>query len=144
MAFNSLLNSSGLLSTCYQNVINSNDRYNSTYVLVYFGSRFMSKNKEELGVIPQDSWIHGETQQIVVPIALSEQILTIARMLDQGESLERLVRSRTIDFSGIPIKYLKDGPAVYLKDLLKAGYKIRPLSLVNKLRKDIDRGKIPE
>lgn len=45
--------------------------------------------------------------------------------------------------SGVSVKYLKNGPAVYLQDLLKAGYKIRPIRLVDRLRKQIDKGIYP-
>lgn len=101
----------------------------------------MSKNKQEIGAIEQNDWIHGETHQITVPIALSDQILAIARILDRGESLEDFIQSKKINLSGVSIRYFKGGAAVYLKDLLNAGYKIRPISLVDKIRKDIDREK---
>lgn len=89
-------------------------------------------------------WIHGKTKVIRVPEALAAQILVIARMLDEGKSLDNVTGSKTVDLSGISVKVLRDGPAVYLQDLLKAGYRIRPLALVDKLRKDIDRGILPK
>lgn len=101
----------------------------------------MTENKKETGISQQINWINEETQQITVPAVLANQLLKIARILDEGQSLEQFIRPRTVDLSGISIKYLKDGPAVYLKDLLKAGYKIRPISLVDKLRKDTDKEK---
>ncbi|MBD0266102.1 MAG: hypothetical protein ICV78_26305 [Tolypothrix sp. Co-bin9] len=84
-------------------------------------------------------WIHGETKVVRVPTVLADRILEIATMLDQGLPLDAVTGSKMVDFSGISIHQTRQGPAVYLKDLLKAGYKIRPLALVDKLRKDMDK-----
>lgn len=98
--------------------------------------------RENAGSKP--SWNYGKTKVIRVPIALADQILAIARMLDSGKALEDVTASKMVNLSGISIHQLKNGPVVYLQDLLKAGYKIRPLALVDKLRKDIDRGIVPK
>lgn len=85
-------------------------------------------------------WLHGKTKVVRVPIALADQILEIAKILDQGGSLDDVTRSKKLDLSGVPIRYLSDGPVVYIQDFLKAGYKIRPIGLVDQLRKQVDKG----
>lgn len=100
----------------------------------------MSRGGRREGAGGKYKWIHGETKVIRVPVVLADKILEIAKMLDEGEPLERVTGSKTLDLSGISVRQVKDGPIVYLQDLLKSGYKIRPLALVDKLRKDIDRG----
>jgi len=104
----------------------------------------MPRGGHREGAGGKHKWVHGETKVIRVPVALADQILLIARILDEGRSLEDVTSSKTIDLSGVSVKYLKDGPAVYLQDLLRAGYKIRPLKLVDRLRKQIDKGIYPK
>ncbi|HYX19179.1 MAG TPA: hypothetical protein VE944_33490 [Nostoc sp.] len=84
-------------------------------------------------------WIHGETKVIRVPVQLADRILEIAKMLDEGVPLDSVTGSKTVDLSGISIHQGQSGAIVYLKDLLRAGYKIRPIALVDKLRKDLDK-----
>ena len=104
----------------------------------------MPRGGYRLGSGAKPQWIHGKTKVIRVPEVLAEQILVIARMLDEGKSLDNVTASKTVDLSGISIKVLKDGSVVYLQDLLKAGYRIKPVALADKLRKDIDRGILPK
>lgn len=104
----------------------------------------MPRGGYRLGAGGKPQWIHGKTKVIRVPEALADQILVIARMLDEGKSLENVTGSKTLDLAGIPIKIFKDGPAIYLQDLLKAGYRIKPIALADKLRKDIDKGIFPK
>jgi hypothetical protein len=104
----------------------------------------MPRGGARVGAGGRHKWIHGETKVIRVPVALSEHILAIAKKLDEGVSLDDVTGSKAIDLTGISIHQTSRGPVVYLQDLLKAGFKIRPLALVNKLRKDIDRGIYPK
>lgn len=97
--------------------------------------------REGAGGKPQ--WVHGKTKVIRVPESLADQILVIARMLDEGKPLDNVTGSKTLDLAGIPVKIFKSGPAVYLQDLLRAGYKIRPVALADSLRKQIDLGILP-
>jgi hypothetical protein len=103
----------------------------------------MPRGGHREGAGGKHKWVHGETKVIRVPVALADQILVIARILDEGRSLEDVTPSKTIDLSGVSVKYLKDGPVVHLRDLLRAGYKIRPIALVDRLRKQIDKGIYP-
>lgn len=124
-----------LHTACYHNVI----KFDNT-----LKRDDMPRGGKRVGAGGRSRWIHGKTKVIRVPEALADQILAIARMLDAGKSLDDVTKSKTVDLSGVSIKILKDGSVVYLQDLLKAGYKIKPVALVDKLRKDIDRGILPK
>lgn len=98
----------------------------------------MPRGGRRKGAGGRSKWKSGKTKTIRVPEILSERILEIARMLDEGQSLEDVTQSKTINFSGISVYSTQKGMIVYLHDLLNAGYKIRPFALVDKLRKDMD------
>lgn len=83
-------------------------------------------------------WIRGKTTVIRVPEALSEEVLRLAHLLDEGKTVDDVTKSKYLDLSGIPIRYLSKEPVILVRDLLQAGFKIRPLSLIDVLRKKID------
>lgn len=87
----------------------------------------------------KSKWIRGKTTVIRVPEALSDEVLRLAHLLDEGKTVDDVTKSKYIDLSGIPIRHVGNEPAILLRDLLKAGFKIRPLSLVDRLRKHLDR-----
>lgn len=75
----------------------------------------------------QSKWKHGKTKTIRVPESLAEQILEIAKRLDEGINIiEHDTRSKVLDLSGISIRQQNGIIAVYLEDLVKAGYQILP------------------
>lgn len=84
-------------------------------------------------------WMHGKTTTIRVPESLANEVLRVARQLDSGIQLDNVTNSKTIDLSGIPIRHLEEQPVIAVKDLLRKGFKIRPLKVVDALRKEIDR-----
>lgn len=84
-------------------------------------------------------WMHGKTVTIRVPEALASEVLRLARQLDTGVQFDSVTNSKTIDLSGVPIRHLDEQPVIAVKDLLRKGFKIRPLKLVDALRKEIDR-----
>jgi len=102
----------------------------------------MAKGGYRRGAGGKPTWRHGKTKPIRVPVVLAEKILEIARFLDERgteaidiEGLTALDSSeKLIDLSGITIRFVKDGPAVYLSDLINAGYEIRPSQLMNRRR----------
>lgn len=100
----------------------------------------MTRGGKREGAGNKYKWNHGKTKVIRVPEAISDRVLEIAKIIDDGLSLDSVTQSKTIDLTGISIKKSDKGMFVYLKDLLNAGYKIRPLALVDRLRKDIDLG----
>ncbi|MGB3768520.1 MAG: hypothetical protein WA947_18330 [Phormidesmis sp.] len=87
----------------------------------------------------KSKWMHGKTTTIRVPESLSSEVIRLARQLDSGIQIDSVTNSKTIDLTGIPIRYLDKQPVVAVKDLLRKGFKIRPLKLVDALRKELDR-----
>ena len=84
-------------------------------------------------------WAHGKTTTIRVPEALASEVLQLARQLDLGIQFDNVANSKTIDLSGVPIQHLDEQPVIAVKDLLRKGFKIRPLKVVDALRKELDR-----
>jgi hypothetical protein len=102
----------------------------------------MPRGGHREGAGGKPSWAHGKTKVIRVPEALAEKILEIARILDGGMSLievtesknESVTGSKVIDLSGISIRAFRDGPGIYLADLIAAGYEIQPEKLAQSVR----------
>mgnify|MGYP006902137240 CR=1 FL=1 len=84
-------------------------------------------------------WIRGKTTVIRVPEALAEEVLRLAHLLDEGKSVDDVTKSKYLDLSDVPIRRWNEEPVVFVKDLLKAGLKIRPLKLIDQLRRELDR-----
>jgi len=55
---------------------------------------------------PSPNWRHGKTRTIRVPIALADQILELAKKLDEGQPLE--IAPRTVDYEALGTDVLKD------------------------------------
>lgn len=87
----------------------------------------------------KSKWAHGKTTTIRVPESLANEVLRLARQLDLGIQSDNVTNSNTIDLSEIPIRHLDEQPVIAIKDLLWKGFKIRPLKLVDSLRKELDR-----
>lgn len=83
-------------------------------------------------------WIHGKTKTIRVPEVLVGRILEIAHMLDEGKVIDDVTQSKYLDLSGIPIRNINGKIAVSMDDLLKQGFKIRPIKLVDRIRRQMD------
>lgn len=91
--------------------------------------------RQGAGGVP--TWKTGKTKTIRVPIALADEILSIARALDRGEKIslqskvtsEPVTESKVLDLSRISIRQVNGVIAVYLEDLVKAGYELKPKSL---------------
>lgn len=84
-------------------------------------------------------WIRGKTTVIRVPEVLTDEVLRVTKLLDEGKLVDDVTKSRYLDLSGVSVRLVDGRPAVFLEDLLKAGFKVRPLELVDKVRKQIDR-----
>jgi hypothetical protein len=84
-------------------------------------------------------WVRGKTTVIRVPEVLADEILRLAHLLDEGKPVDDVTQSKYLNLSGISIHSVGEKPAVFLEDLLKAGFKIRPIGLVDRLRKQLDR-----
>jgi hypothetical protein len=90
------------------------------------------------------TWAKGETKTIRVPVALAEELLRIAHLLDENKTVDDVTKSKHIDLSGVPVQVVNDQSAVLLKNLIKAGFKIRPFGLQDSVRRQMDKqGYIP-
>lgn len=102
----------------------------------------MPRGGYRLGAGGKSSWLHGKTKVIRVPEALAEKLLEIARALDTGVSLtevtesknESVTGSKVVNLSGISVRSFRDGPGIYLADLLAAGYEIEPERLSRSIK----------
>lgn len=84
-------------------------------------------------------WIHGKTTVVRVPESLVDEVLRVAHLLDEGKTVDDIKKSKYIDLSGISIRLVEGRPAIFLEDLLRSNFKIRPVELVDRVRKQIDR-----
>ena len=84
-------------------------------------------------------WIRGKTTVIRVPEVLTEEILRVARLIDEGKVVDDVTKSKYLDLAGISVRLVNGRPAVFLEDLLNADFKIRPIEVVDRVRKQIDR-----
>lgn len=98
----------------------------------------MARGGRREGAGGKSSWTHGKTKTIRVPESLADRVLVIARMIDQGRLVDDVTTSKYIDLSGVSIKFLDGDAVVYVDDLLKAGYTIKPVALVDKVLKRRD------
>ena len=83
-------------------------------------------------------WIHGKTKTIRVPEVLADRIIELAHRIDQGYPVGDYTKAKYIDFSGITIKSFKGKAIVFLEDLIKAGFKIKPINLADIVRGQMD------
>lgn len=95
------------------------------------------------GAGARGKWKHGKTKMIRVPEVLADQILQYAHNLDEGaiiesvtesnnnrgSSFDSVAESKSIDLSGTSIRLCNGKSAVYLEDLVKAGYDLYPQRL---------------
>lgn len=84
-------------------------------------------------------WIRGKTAVIRVPEVLVEEVTRVAKLLDEGKQVDDVTKSKYVDLSGISIRVVNGKHVVLLEDLLKAGFKIRPVEVVDQVRKQVDR-----
>lgn len=100
--------------------------------------------REKAGGI--STWNSGKTKTIRVPIALADQLMEMARSIDEGGkfvldevSIEPVTGSKVIDLSGVGVTHVNGEIAIRLEDLVKLGYELRPLSLSEMVRARMQR-----
>ena len=106
----------------------------------------MARGGKREGAGGKSTWNHGKTKVIRVPEDLAEKILEITRILDTESSLDSVTlskndsvtESKVIDLAGITVRAFSNGPGVYLADLVKAGYKIKPSTLASLVEKKLN------
>ncbi len=99
----------------------------------------MPRGGYRLGAGGKPTWKHGKTKTIRVPITLADEILTIARTLDEEGIIEHETKSKVIDLSGIIIPEIRGRRFVFLSDLVKAGYEVQPLKWAEQVRDELSK-----
>ncbi len=94
----------------------------------------MPRGGKREGAGGKPTWKSGKTKTIRVPAVLAEEILRMARELDETGVIERDTESKVLDLSGITVPQIKGRRFVFLDDLLRAGYEIQPFKLVELVR----------
>ncbi len=95
--------------------------------------------REGSGAKPK--WKHGKTTVIRVPESLADEILEYAKRLDEGKSLDLVTQSKLLNLSGINIPEIRHKRFVFLQDLIKLGYEVKPLDLASKVRQEMNLSK---
>lgn len=102
----------------------------------------MSRGGSRLGSGSKPKWKHGRTKPVRVPEALADRLLEIAKILDTAETDEVIVEivqvdeqsSKVVDLTGIAVHAFPRGPGVYLTDLVRHGYTIKPERLARNIK----------
>ena len=89
----------------------------------------------------KSKWKNKQTKMIRVPAAIADRLLDIAQKIDSGYDIEFDSESKTIDLQELNIPTLRNKRFVFLEDLLKLGYEIKPLSLADSVRNQFWRTK---
>lgn len=97
----------------------------------------MSRGGARKGAGRKSRWRSGKTKMIRVPEVLAEQLLEIAEKLDSGETIDYESNSYLVDLSGLNIPQIRGKRFIFLQDLLRRGYEIKPLDLVESVRKEL-------
>lgn len=101
-------------------------------------SQSMPRGGYREGAGGKPKWIHGKTKTIRVPEALADKILELAHRIDEGYPVGDYTKAKYIDLTGVVVKNVRGEAAVFIEDLLKAGFKVKPIKLVDMVRRKID------
>jgi hypothetical protein len=97
-------------------------------------SKTMPRGGKRPGAGSKPTWKNGKTKTIRVPIAIAEEVLRLAKELDDKGTIECDTDSKVLDLSGIIAPEIRGRRFVFLDDLLKIGYEIHPLKLAEVVR----------
>jgi hypothetical protein len=97
----------------------------------------MSRGGKREGAGGKPTWKNGKTKTIRVPAVLAEEILRMARELDETGVIERDTESKVLDLSGITVPEIRGKRFVFLSDLLMSGYEIHPLKWAEAARAEL-------
>jgi hypothetical protein len=100
----------------------------------------MPRGGKREGAGGKPTWKNGKTKTIRVPIVLAEEILKIARELDEKGTIERDTESKLIDLSEITVPEIRGKRFVFLSDLLRVGYELHPLKWAEIARAELKLG----
>lgn len=84
-------------------------------------------------------WIRGKTTVIRVPEVLADEVLRVARLLDEGKMVDDVTRTKYLNLAGVSLRLINGRPAVFVEDLVNAGFKVRPLEVLDKVMRQIDK-----
>lgn len=87
----------------------------------------------------KSKWIRGKTTVIRVPEVLADEVLRVAKLLDEGKTVDDVTQSKHLNFSGVSVRLINGRAAVFVEDLIKANFKIRPLELLDRVMKQMDK-----
>jgi len=98
----------------------------------------MPRGGRREGAGSKPAWKQGKTKTVRIPEALADKILAIARVLDENEFSDvenwEYSTEKVIDLTGVAIHSNINGASVYLTDLIRIGYTIKPERLVRNLK----------
>lgn len=84
-------------------------------------------------------WIRGKTTVIRVPEVLADEVLRVAKLLDEGKTVDDVTQSKYLNLSGVSVRLINGRATIFVEDLIKANFKIRPLELLDRVMKQLDR-----
>lgn len=99
--------------------------------------REMPRGGKREGAGGKPTWKNGKTKTIRVPIAIAEEVLKLAKELDEKGVIERDTESKVLDLSGITVPEIRGKRFVFLSDLLMSGYEIHPLKWAETARAEL-------
>lgn len=97
----------------------------------------MSRGGKRKGSGSKPKWRSGKTKTVRVPESLAQEILQIAHKLDEGDIIDYDTESKIVNLSGVSIGEVQGRKIVFLDDLLRMGYEIKPLKLADIVRKQL-------
>ncbi len=98
----------------------------------------MPKGGKREGAGRPSRWGTGKIKTIRVPEAIADQVMELAIALNEGKkvhivtstsklpSYEKIIESKVLDLSRVPLSQVSGEIAVKLTDLVRSGYEIRP------------------
>jgi hypothetical protein len=102
----------------------------------------MPRGGKREGAGGKPTWKNGKTKTIRVPIALADEILRFAKELDVNGFIDADTESKVINLSGISVAQIKGKSFVFLGDLVRVGYEIKPDKLAEKVILEIYKDEI--
>ena len=97
----------------------------------------MPRGGKREGSGPKPTWKSGKTKTIRVPEALADQILDIARRLDEGRLEQRERSAPLINLSSLNIPTIRNRKFVFIEDLIRLGYVVEPVSLAESVKQQL-------
>lgn len=97
----------------------------------------MPRGGKRPGAGVKPTWKNGRTKTIRVPIAIAEDVLKLARELDDKGFIEHGTESKVLDLSEITIPEIRGKRFVFLSDLLMSGYEIYPIKWAEVARAEL-------